>query len=212
MGNNVYVPVELTIDIDGDDRIIDGNLDTTATVDMGADEYRPDLESNPRPSPDPMAVEYIGAHEVNEVPTIRLCAHETSIPGQPAGAVEYMFESPTGAFPGLSSGWQSSSAFDAAPVVEGTLYAYHVKARNAANPAAETSWSETATIWTIIGDLDGDRAVNFCDYAFFALRWLDMSCSDSDSWCGKADLDKSGDVNLSDLKIFAGHWLIGAGP
>jgi hypothetical protein len=165
------------------------------------------LETNPRPTLDPMVMQYLGVHEVNGAPTIRLCAAEASIPWQPGGAVEYKFESSTGACQGPASGWQPSPAFDATPVIEGTLYAYHVKARNAANPTAETSWSETDTISTIIGDLGGDGTVDFSDYAFFALRWLDMSCSDSDSWCGKTDLDKSGDVDWLDLKIFTEHWL-----
>lgn len=55
-------------------------------------------------------------------------------------------------------------------------------------------------------DFNGDGAVNFRDYAMFALHWLEVGCSEP-NWCGKADLNKSGDVNWPDLKIFTEHWL-----
>jgi hypothetical protein len=59
-----------------------------------------------------------------------------------------------------------------------------------------------------VADFNGDGAVNFRDYAMFALHWLDVSCGDP-NWCGKTDLDKSGDVSWSDLKIFTDRWLEG---
>jgi hypothetical protein len=42
-GNNSYIPVGVTTDLDGNPRIVDGNTppDGTATVDMGAYEYQP---------------------------------------------------------------------------------------------------------------------------------------------------------------------------
>ena len=55
-------------------------------------------------------------------------------------------------------------------------------------------------------NFDGKGAVDFRDYAIFALRWLDTGCS-APNWCGKADFNKSGDVNWPDLKIFTDHWL-----
>jgi parallel beta-helix repeat protein len=41
IGNNFYVPAGVTIDLDGNPRIVDGNDDETATVDIGAYEYQP---------------------------------------------------------------------------------------------------------------------------------------------------------------------------
>jgi len=40
-GDNTYVPVGVTTDLDGDQRIVDGNNDGVATVDIGAYEYQP---------------------------------------------------------------------------------------------------------------------------------------------------------------------------
>jgi hypothetical protein len=40
-GSNDAVPEDLTTDLDGNPRIVDGNDETTATVDMGAYEYQP---------------------------------------------------------------------------------------------------------------------------------------------------------------------------
>jgi len=41
LGDNTAVPPELTTDFEGDPRIVDGDGDTIAVVDMGADEYLP---------------------------------------------------------------------------------------------------------------------------------------------------------------------------
>ncbi len=40
-GDNTLIPSGTTTDRDGDSRVIDGNADGTATVDMGSDEYNP---------------------------------------------------------------------------------------------------------------------------------------------------------------------------
>ena len=40
-GKNSYVPSGVTTDLDGYPRIVDGNADGTATVDLGAYEYQP---------------------------------------------------------------------------------------------------------------------------------------------------------------------------
>lgn len=41
VGDNTLIPAGTTADTDGDSRVIDGNADGTATVDMGSDEYNP---------------------------------------------------------------------------------------------------------------------------------------------------------------------------
>ena len=58
---------------------------------------------------------------------------------------------------------------------------------------------------------DGDFAcpdgVNVEDLDFYAARWLMEGCASSNHYCGGADLDYSGVVDMADLTIFAGHWL-----
>ncbi|MBN2020809.1 MAG: hypothetical protein JW749_11370 [Sedimentisphaerales bacterium] len=61
---------------------------------------------------------------------------------------------------------------------------------------------------TLEGDLDGDGAVNFTDYAIFADNWMDDTCCDPD-WCGGTDFDHSGSVDMLNLAAFARYWLEG---
>ena len=49
--------------------------------------------------------------------------------------------------------------------------------------------------------------VNLEHFATFAAHWLEGPCDAGDNWCGGADLDKLGDVNVIDLEILASHWL-----
>lgn len=56
--------------------------------------------------------------------------------------------------------------------------------------------------------LDG---VNFIDYTFFAKRWMDTNCGDSND-CDGCDLDFSDTVDANDLQIFCSHWLEGTEP
>ncbi|MFQ5414722.1 MAG: hypothetical protein ACE5E6_09720 [Phycisphaerae bacterium] len=39
-GNNAQIPAGVTLDLDGNNRIVDGDCDSTATVDMGAYEFQ----------------------------------------------------------------------------------------------------------------------------------------------------------------------------
>jgi hypothetical protein len=51
--------------------------------------------------------------------------------------------------------------------------------------------------------------VDFIDYAFFASHWLDDTCSPANYHCAGTDLDSSGSVGFSDLKILSDIWLKG---
>lgn len=57
-------------------------------------------------------------------------------------------------------------------------------------------------------DFSEDGVVNFEDFAYFALAWLDPTCTDP-SWCLQRDLDRSGAVGLTDLLMFSDYWLWG---
>ncbi|MHC4800115.1 MAG: esterase/lipase family protein, partial [Planctomycetota bacterium] len=67
---------------------------------------------------------------------------------------------------------------------------------------------QTQLIFSINMLLDG---ANFADYAVFADRWMDQSCTHA-SWCNGADLNKSGEVDIFDLGNLAEHWLEGTLP
>jgi hypothetical protein len=57
-----------------------------------------------------------------------------------------------------------------------------------------------------MGDVTGDCWIDFADFSFFTLRWLEADCVDPD-WCGGLDFDKSGAIDWLDLKILANEWL-----
>jgi hypothetical protein len=80
-----------------------------------------------------------------------------------------------------------------------------------------------ATIWSICegknyprlqwqipaGDFVCPDGVNFFDFTYFATRWRSTGCNSSNNFCGGADLNASGTVDLYDLDIFADNWLAG---
>lgn len=75
---------------------------------------------------------------------------------------------------------------------------------------ANSDWfiRQTQFIFSVDMLLDG---VDFTDYAVFASYWVDHNCVEPD-WCEGADLNKSGEVDIFDLKVFTENWLEGAEP
>jgi hypothetical protein len=70
-------------------------------------------------------------------------------------------------------------------------------------------YAELAASWRyggIPGDIDNDWEVNFADYALFANYWQGEDCNEP-GWCGGADLNKTGQVNILDLSILIKYWL-----
>ena len=55
-------------------------------------------------------------------------------------------------------------------------------------------------------DLDRDYDVDWLDLSIFAFHWLDTDCN-VPYWCGRADLDFDGVVNLDDYSTLARNWL-----
>jgi len=49
--------------------------------------------------------------------------------------------------------------------------------------------------------------VNLEHFAQFANHWLDGPCSETNDWCGGADLNQINDVTVDDLSILAVEWL-----
>jgi hypothetical protein len=87
----------------------------------------------------------------------------------------------------------------------------------------DAGWDFT-TIWAICegtnyprlrwqmpaADLVCPDGVNFVDFAYFAARWPTTSCDSSNNFCGGADMDTSGTVDIFDLAEFAEYWLSGS--
>jgi hypothetical protein len=58
----------------------------------------------------------------------------------------------------------------------------------------------------VMGDFDRDRDTDFGDFCILGERWLEADVS---FWCGGCNLTDDDNVDASDLKDFAGHWLAG---
>ncbi len=58
----------------------------------------------------------------------------------------------------------------------------------------------------LTGDINQDLYVGFGDYSILASEWRRTGC-DMPDFCGGADLDRNGQVDLSDLAILAGLWM-----
>ena len=58
------------------------------------------------------------------------------------------------------------------------------------------------------GDMSDDGAVTLIDLSQFVSHWLEAGCTFPD-WCGGADLDHLGNVNLMDYAILSQHWQAG---
>ncbi len=53
---------------------------------------------------------------------------------------------------------------------------------------------------------DEELIINFPDFATFASYWQDNNCPQT-NLCGGSDFNRSGKVDIADLKMFAEHWL-----
>ncbi len=57
----------------------------------------------------------------------------------------------------------------------------------------------------LVGDYDFNNVVDLNDLAYFLSFWLDPDCSQPE-WCGGADLNRDGFVDLEDYSIFVQQW------
>jgi hypothetical protein len=58
----------------------------------------------------------------------------------------------------------------------------------------------------IAGDSDNDKNVDFIDFAPLANKWMQ---ADSNLYCGGADLNGDGIVDMLDIAVFTENWLVG---
>ena len=57
------------------------------------------------------------------------------------------------------------------------------------------------------GDLTCPDGVNNEDFNALAQQWLLTTCTEDNNYCGRADINTSGTVDIEDFAIFAQHWL-----
>lgn len=86
----------------------------------------------------------------------------------------------------------------------GTGYAWKVMATDGQAVSESPTW--VFATHPPNPDLNGDKVVNFTDFAIVGKHWLDTDCNDP-NWCEGADLDWSKDVGFPDLQILANNWL-----
>jgi hypothetical protein len=68
-------------------------------------------------------------------------------------------------------------------------------------------WLTNATAEQIRTDLDGNDRTDQADFARLAARWLKSSCTAPD-FCGGADINHSGTVEMTDLLLFIDSWMV----
>ena len=154
------------------------------------------------PTPNPMT--WFLEPEANSLTTIEM----TATTATDTSGVEYFFHNTT--ITGHDSGWQAGTTWTDTNLSPNTLYTYQVKARDQSSSHNETAYSTAAseTTW-IVGDLNGDGAVDLLDFAKFAAHWLETGCGTPD-WCGGTNLDQTNStVDYADIKVFIDHWLEG---
>ncbi|MEN6385348.1 MAG: peptidylprolyl isomerase [Phycisphaerales bacterium] len=54
---------------------------------------------------------------------------------------------------------------------------------------------------------NSDNKINFHDFRLFSSEWMQQDCNSLNNFCGRKDLDYSGECNIRDLAIFARNWL-----
>jgi len=74
------------------------------------------------------------------------------------------------------------------------------------NASVFVSNIEIGTI-TNPADFNDDLRVDMRDFASFADKWQREDCNENNSWCGGADFDKTGVVDINDILTFTENWL-----
>jgi hypothetical protein len=62
---------------------------------------------------------------------------------------------------------------------------------------------------SVTGDLACPDGVGTEDLGYFAGKWLSTGCTADNNYCGGADINTSGKVEMADFALFAQHWLEG---
>jgi hypothetical protein len=93
-----------------------------------------------------------------------------------------------------SAGWDFTNE-----ILNGTNDTWRMCADNVDYP--RLNWE------SIGGDFSCPDGVNMEDLDYSVARWLNNDCASGNNYCGGADLNFSGAVDLADFSIFAANWL-----
>jgi cyclophilin family peptidyl-prolyl cis-trans isomerase len=70
-------------------------------------------------------------------------------------------------------------------------------------------WTRRVGYEPQVSDIISDGTVNSNDLMRFIENWLHSGCAASDNYCGGADLNHSGIVDIADFALFSANWLAG---
>lgn len=68
-------------------------------------------------------------------------------------------------------------------------------------------WSRTAGYETRFSDLAYNHTIDTADLFNLISRWLDSACTSDNNYCDQADINRDGNVDLTDYSMLAAHWL-----
>ncbi len=68
-------------------------------------------------------------------------------------------------------------------------------------------WTRSIGYEPKFSDLVKDNKIDTLDLTQLLTHWLENNCSTSNNYCGGADLNRSGTVDLQDISLFAQNWL-----
>jgi hypothetical protein len=69
-------------------------------------------------------------------------------------------------------------------------------------------WARTAGYETRFSDLYFDSTVEAIDLMVLISHWLDSDCNPDNNYCDRADINRDGVVNLTDVSLLSSNWLV----